>query len=99
VYRIALVSVVRKRMATLWVLVERSLLGFRIRAVVVVVIGVVGLLVSLHNLTAQVLVDIPEVAADPVTAGLVFLHQCILRVTKQVQVRWQFLIQLTPPRL
>jgi hypothetical protein len=70
VYRIALVSVVRKRMATLWVLVDRSLLGFRIRAVVVVVIGVVGLLVSLHNLTAQVLVDIPAAVEDRATRVL-----------------------------
>jgi hypothetical protein len=57
-------------MATLWVLVDHSLLGFRIRVVVVVAIGVVGLLVSLHNLTAQVLVDIPAAVEDRVTQVL-----------------------------
>jgi hypothetical protein len=37
---------------------------------VVVAIGVVGLLVSLHNLTAQVLVDIPAAVEDRVTQVL-----------------------------
>jgi hypothetical protein len=77
------VSVVRKRMATLWVLVDRSLLGFRIRVVVVVVIGVVGLLGSLHSSIALQLAGIRAAAEDRASPQH---HRCHLLTLEQFLV-------------
>jgi hypothetical protein len=60
-----LVWVVRKRTAGRWELVVLALL--RIPVAAEVAIGVVGLLVTLHNLIAPVLVVIPVAVAVPVT--------------------------------
>jgi hypothetical protein len=73
VVTIARVTAVRKHMATRLVLVDHFRLQFRIRVLVVVGIGVVGLLVSLLNLSAQELVVIRAEAADPVS---LLLHHC-----------------------
>jgi hypothetical protein len=68
VENIALVLVVRKRMATLWVLVEAE--QQLIRVAVVVDIGVVGVRLSHHNLIVAQLVAIRVAVADRVTQAL-----------------------------
>jgi hypothetical protein len=60
-----LVWVVRKRTVIRWVVVVLAVV--RIEVVVAAAIGVVGLLVIRHNLTALVLAVIPVAAAVPVT--------------------------------
>jgi hypothetical protein len=62
---IALVLVARKRTATLLVLVEAE--QQLIRVAVVVVIGVVGVRLSHHNLIVAQLVVTPAAVADRVT--------------------------------
>jgi hypothetical protein len=92
--RIALVLVVRKRMATHLVLAVRFLGGQRcIQVAVVVAIGVVGHRVNLLNLIARLLVDTQEAVVGLVTPQVTLQFLCTRRVTKQVQDHLQFHIR------
>jgi hypothetical protein len=73
-----LVWVVRKPTAGRWVLVVLALL--RIPVAAEVAIGVVGLLVILHNLIAPVLAAIQVAAAVPATRRLKCLQCFTLKV-------------------
>ena len=69
---------VRKPTVGRWVLAVLALL--RIPVAVAAAIGVVGLLVTLHNLIAPVLAAIPVAVAVPVTRRLKCLRCSTLKV-------------------
>jgi hypothetical protein len=62
----------------------------RIQVVVAAAIGVVGLLVIRHNLTALVLAVIPVAAAVLVTRQMKCLLCFTLKVLTQEMARWSF---------